>query len=174
MGIRADYQGRLQAGELKHDPAQALVMGRLEQLSEALAQHESRSNGFLAKLLKNGNAAPPKRLYLWGKIGRGKTMLMDAFFASAPVARKGRVHFHAFMQDVHARLHSVRKVHKADDAIAVVAREIAAGARILCLDEMQITDIADAMIIGRLFEQFLDLGVEVVTTSNMAPDDLYR
>jgi len=174
MGVRADYQDRLQSGYLKQDPAQAVVVGRLEQLSRALERYGSRKNGVFAKPLKNGNAAAPRGLYLWGGIGRGKTMLMDGFFASAPIEPKRRAHFHAFMQDIHDRLHQMRKAYKSDDVIGVVAREIAAGAHLLCLDEMQIADIADAMIIGRLFEQLFDAGVVVVTTSNLAPDELYR
>jgi cell division protein ZapE len=174
MGIRADYQDRLQSGELKQDPAQALVVERLEQLSRALEHHQSRKNGLLARLLRNGATVSPKGLYMWGDVGRGKTMLMDAFFAGAPVERKRRAHFHGFMRDVHARLHRARRASNADDPVADVARELAVEAQLLCLDEMQISDIADAMIVGRLFEQLLDRGVIVVMTSNLSPDALYK
>jgi cell division protein ZapE len=174
MGIRADFEDRLQAGELKHDPAQAMAIDRLEQLSRALEIHGARRNGVLAKFFKNGSSAALKGLYLWGGVGRGKTMLMDAFFADAPIEPKRRVHFHAFMQDVHARLYRARRAHVSDDAVGVVAQGIAAEARLLCLDEMQISDIADAMIVGRLFEHLFELGVVVVTTSNLAPDHLYK
>src|SRR5206468_1877674 len=156
MGIRADYQERLQAGVLKEDLAQATAIDRLEQLSQALEQQGYRKNGLLAKLLKNGSPAAPRGVYLWGEVGRGKTMLMDAFFAGARIEPKRRVHFHAFMQDIHARLHRARKSRQSDDAISAVAHEVAAEARLLCLDEMHIADIADAMIIGRLFERLLD------------------
>jgi cell division protein ZapE len=174
MGIRADYQDRLQSGELKEDPAQALVVDRLERLSRDLEHSLTRRNGLLARFLNNGHPHTTRGLYLWGDVGRGKTMLMDAFFARARFEPKRRVHFHAFMQDVHARLHQARKRHKADDAIAAVSQEIAAGAQLLCLDEMQVSDIADAMIVGRLFEHLFALGVVMVTTSNSPPHDLYK
>src|SRR6185436_15446972 len=115
-----------------------------------------------------------KGLYIWGDVGRGKTMLMDRFFSTVPIGLKRRVHFQNFMQDVQARLHRVRKSHAGDDAITAVAHEIAETAQLLCLDEMQVSDIADAMIIGRLFEHLVELGVVMVTTSNLPPDDLYR
>jgi len=129
--------------------------------------HES----FLSRLFKPASAAP-QGIYIHGGVGRGKTMLMDMFFAAVSVEPKRRLHFHAFMQDVHARLHGARR--KARDAIAPVAAAIAAEAKLLCLDEMQIGDIADAMIVGRLFEALLARGTVVVTTSNMAPEELYR
>src|SRR5205823_15001031 len=111
---------------------------------------------------------------LWGEVGPDKTMLMDAFFAGARIEPKRQVHFHAFMQNIHARLHRARKSRQSDDAISAVAHEVAAEARLLCLDEMHIADIADAMIIGRLFERLLDEGAVVVTTSNIHPGDLYK
>jgi cell division protein ZapE len=97
MGIRADYQDRLQTGELKKDPAQALVVDRLDRLSQGIEHNRSRKNGLLAKLLRNGS--PPKGLYIWGDVGRGKTMLMDRFFSTVPIELKRRVHFQSFIQD---------------------------------------------------------------------------
>ena len=163
------YQRRLAEGTLKPDAAQMAVAARLEELAVQLRQ--SGSPGFLGKLLSARQAAL-RGLYIHGSVGRGKTMLMDQFFADVESCPKKRIHFHAFMQDVHGRLHGARKAN--GDAIAPVAKAIAGEARLLCLDEMQVTDIADAMIIGRLCEGLLALGTVIVTTSNLKPDDLYR
>ena len=162
------YRRQLAEGMLKPDAAQSSVAARLEELAAQLMSAESR--GLLGKLL-GARTTPPRGLYIHGEVGRGKTMLMDLFFAGG-FCRKRRVHFHAFMQDVHGRLHGARKGN--GDAIAPVAKAIAGEARLLCLDEMQVTDIADAMIIGRLCEGLLAHGTVIVTTSNLQPDDLYR
>jgi cell division protein ZapE len=130
------------------------------------------NGGLIGRLFRKPEAAPPKGLYIHGPAGRGKTMLMDLFYAEIAGQPKRCVHFHAFMQDVHAKLHAARK--REQDAIAPVARALARQARLLCLDEMQVSDIADAVIVGRLFEALLGLGVVVVTTSNQPPQELYR
>jgi cell division protein ZapE len=168
--ILAEYDRRRDSGLIRPDAAQRAVAARLDTLAAELKQTPSAS-GLLARFKKA--PAPPKGLYIHGEVGRGKTMLMDLFYETVDFAPKRRVHFHAFMQDVHRRLHDARQSH-AQDAIAPVAKALAKEARLLCLDEMQITDIADAMIVGRLFEGLLAAGTVIVTTSNLAPGQLYR
>lgn len=165
MRIEATYHAAVAAGELTQDPAQVAVLGELDRIADALAQPVKR--GWFSK-----TPAPPKGLYLWGGVGRGKSMLMD-MFARTVGSGVRRVHFHAFMQEVHAGMAQARK-RGVDDAILPVADSIAAGLRCLAFDEMQITDITDAMIVGRLFEQLFKRGVVIVATSNRVPDDLYK
>jgi cell division protein ZapE len=166
MGLEQDFQSRITSGALKPDLAQVRVMNALADLSRRLT--DADSPGFL-KSLFGGKREAVRGLYIHGEVGRGKTMLMDLFFANLAVEEKRRVHFHAFMQDVHA----ARAKSKSGDVIASIADGFA-KLRILCLDEMQIVDIADAMIIGRLYEALLARGVSLVTTSNVPPEDLYR
>lgn len=167
--VLAEYERRREQGAIKPDAAQQPVIAKLDALADALKS--TAPSGLLAKFKKP--PPPPKGLYIHGEVGRGKTMLMDLFHSVVDATPKRRIHFHAFMQDVHKRLHAARQSH-AQDAIAPVAKAIAKEARLLCLDEMQITDIADAMIVGRLFEGLLAHGTTIVTTSNLKPDDLYR
>ena len=164
------------------DPAQERVAHRLTALAGALrVWHRARRNLF------GRRPESPRGIYLWGDVGRGKTMLMDRFFATGPVAPKRRVHFNAFMVETHARLHAWRTLDEeararqpefvreaGDDPIPPVARAIALEATLLCFDEFQVRDVADAMILGRLFEQLLTRGVIIVATSNTAPDQLYE
>ncbi len=178
------YRALLTAGTLKTDPSQALGIERLQDLWTKLRGYDPptvpESSGFLSRLLRRRPAdwAPdhrPNGLYLVGEVGRGKSMLMDLFFDEAQVTRKRRVHFHGFMQDVHARLHAAKQAHSGgDDPIPPLADAIAAEAALLCLDEFQVNDIADAMILGRLFQALFERAVVVVTTSNIVPDDLFR
>lgn len=179
--ILAAYQARLNAGQLRRDPAQERVLERLQGLADALGRSTPR--GLLARFGLGSRSRPadaPAGIYIWGPVGRGKSMLMDLFFEIAPVAKKRRVHFHAFMLEVHERLHRRRQalIEKGAppeaDPIPPFARTLAAETRLLCFDEFQVTNIADAMILGRLFETMFDSGVTVVATSNRAPDDLYR
>ena len=161
----AEYNTLVNAGTVTDDAAQKAALPEFERIRAALAAPVKR--GFFRKA-----PTPPKGLYLWGGVGRGKSMLMD-FFVSHVTVPARRVHFHAFMQEIHASMHEARK-RGVDDAIAPVAADIAASVRLLAFDEMQITDITDAMIVGRLFEALFAAGVLVVTTSNRVPDDLYK
>ncbi|MFQ5624526.1 MAG: cell division protein ZapE, partial [Paracoccaceae bacterium] len=166
------------AGALRDDLAQRAAIGKLQLLHNRLIGYDpGRPKRVGLGLFGWGREklrdADVPGLYLFGPVGRGKSMLMDMFFAAAPVVRKRRVHFHAFMQEIHAGLHAARRTG-VDDAIAPVARDVARASTLLCFDEMQIADITDAMIVGRLFEALLSRGVIIVTTSNRHPDELYR
>ena len=179
-GPLAAYRRRRQSGELAADPAQAIAVEKLQSLHNALRHYRpAAERGWLERLglaqlgLGRPRAAPPRGLYLHGSVGRGKSMLMDLFFAAAPVEAKRRVHFNAFMIEVHEQLHRRREAGEDGDPIPPLAGELARRAWLLCFDEFQVTNIADAMLLGRLFAALLELGVVVVATSNTAPDDLY-
>lgn len=171
--LQAIYDTRVAEGLLRPDPAQRAALLRLEALRERLENRPKPKSGLLSRFLKPEPPEGTQGLYLWGGVGRGKSMLMDLFYQHAPTTQKRRVHFHAFMQEVQAALHEARNTG-VDDAIKPVAEGIATDLRLLCFDEMQITDIADAMIVGRLFEKLFAAGVIVVTTSNRPPSDLYK
>ncbi|HEX6742123.1 MAG TPA: cell division protein ZapE [Sphingomicrobium sp.] len=165
--VRVAYEGLIAAHELKPDPAQARAVAALDRLAESFA-----ARGFLSRLF-GGSGEGPAGVYLWGGVGRGKSMLMDLAFAHVDAAPKRRVHFHEFMLETHARLRTARESEEGDP-IEPVAEQIAAEAKLLCFDEMQVTNPADAMILSRLFAKLLEEGVKVVTTSNRPPRDLYK
>ncbi len=173
MGDRLqDIYDRLAAtGEITADPAQHAALPVLEEI-RAHFEAEPPKKGLLGGLFAKAPAVP-RGVYLWGGVGRGKSFLMDLFAEAVPTEAKRRVHFHAFMQEIHAGMHSARQ-RGVEDALKPVAEAVAAEVRLLCFDEMQITDITDAMIVGRLFEALFAERVIVVTTSNRAPDDLYK
>ena len=165
--VAAAYQRLLTAGELKADPDQARAAAALDRLGEELALRR----GFFARLL--GRRRDVCGVYLWGGVGRGKSMLMDLAFEHIAVEPKRRVHFHAFMIEVHERLRAER-ARGGGDPIPAVAEALAESATLLCFDEMVVNNPADAMILSRLFSALLEEGVAVVTTSNRAPSELYK
>jgi cell division protein ZapE len=165
------YQALVEAGELRPDPVQSAVVRRLERLAHDL-EAGPREGSLLWRLAKR-KPEPPRGVYLWGGVGRGKSMLMDLFFLGVNIRRKRRVHFHEFMLEVHDRLKEEREKDTQDPVIAV-AQEMAADLRLLAFDEMVINNPPDAFIVSRLFTEMMNQGVAMVATSNRPPRDLYK
>jgi cell division protein ZapE len=171
------YESLLARGELRPDETQRETAVRLQRLGDELrvaSPPPATPRGLRGFFVRAPDPPPPPRgVYIWGGVGRGKSMLMDLFFADAPIEPKRRVHFHAFMIEVHKRLHGLRKA-ESDDPMPALAKALAAESRLLCFDEFHVVNIADAMILGRLFTALLDAGTVVVATSNWPPDRLYE
>ncbi len=165
-GLLAAFAAKIANGDLRRDAAQEDVAERLNRLADALVARKQR--GLLARAFASRDA--PRGLYIHGEVGRGKTMLMDLFFAHLDVEAKTRIHFHGFMQDIHKR----RQALTSGDVISEIAKQLAPMMQVLCLDEMQVSDIADATILGRLFEALMARGTVIVTTANVPPDGLYK
>jgi len=166
--VRSLYQANLGKRGFVSDASQLAAVERLQRLYEEWSAYKRKRGNALSKLLVHPQL--PKGVYLWGPVGRGKSFLMDSFFSCVPLVRKRRVHFHHFMREIHRELDELKGT---EDPIAAVAERTAKRYRLICFDEFHVSDIADAMILGRFLEQAMERGVEFVMTSNYHPDQLY-
>src|SRR5256714_7766065 len=180
VSFRAHYESLVSSGAIEADAAQQQAAQALGDLEQRLGSYKPfRKQRLLGRLFADKDEQPPRGLYIHGEVGRGKTMLMDMFFQHSSVVHKRRAHFHEFMAEVHERIYGYRQnLARGEiangDVIALTAASIFDEAWLLCFDEFHVTDIADAMILGRLFAKLFDLGSVVVATSNVAPDELYK
>jgi cell division protein ZapE len=169
--LRQRYEARLADGEIDPDPAQEDAIAVLEDFANQLRENQS-PRGFINQLFSK-NIDRPSGLYLYGDVGRGKSMLMDLFYATSDISKKRRVHFHQFMLEIHDRLHHLQN-QRVDDVLPHMVADISNETRLLCFDEFHVSNIADAMILGRLFSTLFAAGVTIITTSNWPPDALYK
>lgn len=180
--VATRYAANVAAGRIERDAAQLVIVEKMTRLEARISDDRVvRKSSALDWLFSSREqaTAPIKGLYIYGEVGRGKTMLMDLFFDASPVERKRRAHFHEFMLDVHERIYLIRQKmkfgeHDGEDPIRLVAEELVEESWLLCFDEFHVTDIADAMILGRLFAQLFERGIVVVATANVPPDELYK
>lgn len=168
MSPKAWYQTACERAGFVCDARQLVAIDELEMLWQQLVEFKNKRNQFLGRSLLSPEV--PKGLYIWGGVGRGKTFLMDGFYECLPYRRKRRIHFHNFMAEVH---HEMKRLAQESDPLIALADQVAQGTRLLCLDELHVDDIADAMILGRLLEALFERGVVLLTTSNIEPDALY-
>ena len=166
--VVALYEQSLAKRGFVSDSSQWSAVEHLQRLFEEWTAYEARRSNALKRLLVK--PPPPRGVYLWGAVGRGKSFLMDSFYLCVPLARKRRVHFHHFMREIHREMHELKG---AEDPIAAVAQRTARRYRLVCFDEFHVSDIADAMILGRYLDKVMELGVAFVMTSNYHPDELY-
>ena len=167
------YRAHIKDGILNHDPSQALAIEKLQLLSNRLTAYTPPDRTDIFSYFTRNRGDVPKGLYIFGKVGRGKTLAMDMFFDTVLIKRKRRTHFHEFMLDVHRRIALARET-SANDPIKVVAKSISAEAILLCFDELHVTDITDAMVLNRLFKKLINRGTIIVATSNAHPAELYK